>query len=113
MRATAAKTALVVLFLVSTAFPHADAQQPVSVTVSVKNHRFHPAQIHAPANMPIQLRVKNLDSGRMEFESDSLHIEKVIGGNSEGVVEIKPQAPGRYEFYDDFNQESTGVLVVR
>jgi len=49
----------------------------------------------------------------MEFESDSLHIEKVIGGNSEGVVEIKPQAPGRYEFYDDFNQESTGVLVVR
>jgi len=28
-------------------------------------------------------------------------------------VEIKPQPPGRYDFYDDFNQESTGVLVVR
>jgi hypothetical protein len=113
MRATATKTALVVLFLISTAFPYAGAQQPVSVTVTVKNHRFQPAQIHAPANAPIRIRVKNLDSGRMEFESDSLHVEKVIGGNSEGVVEIKPQAPGRYEFYDDFNQESTGVLVVR
>jgi cupredoxin-like protein len=113
MRATVTKTALVVPFLIATAFPYAGAQQPVSVTVTVKNHRFQPAQIHAPANVPIQLKVKNHDSARMEFESDSLHVEKVIGANSEGVVQIKPQAPGRYEFYDDFNQESTGVLVVR
>ena len=113
MRATIARTSLAVLFLAASAFFHAGAQQPASVTVTVKNHRFQPSQIHAPANVPIRLRVKNLDSSRMEFESDALHVEKVIGGHSEGIVEIKPQAPGRYEFYDDFNQESTGALIVR
>lgn len=113
MWANIAKTVLALLFVVVTAFMHADAQQAANVTVTVKNHRFQPAQIHAPANTAINLRVKNLDSERMEFESDSLHVEKVIGGKSEGVIQIKPQAPGRYEFYDDFHQESTGVLVVR
>ncbi|HKS84189.1 MAG TPA: cupredoxin domain-containing protein [Pseudolabrys sp.] len=112
---TLAKMVLALALLASSAFLHADAQQPAShtVTVTVKNHRFQPAQIHAPANRPIQIRIKNLDPSRMEFESDTLHVEKVIGANGEGVVEIKPQAPGRYEFYDDFNQQSTGVLVVR
>ena len=89
------------------------AQQAVNLTVTVKNHKFQPAELHAKANVPINIRVKNLDSSRMEFESDSLHVEKVIGGNSEAVVEIKPQAPGKYDFYDDFNQQATGSLVVR
>lgn len=93
-------------------FP-ASAQQTATVTVSVKNHRFQPAQIHAPAKVPIELRVKNLDSSAMEFESDTLHVEKVVGGNSEAVIKLQPLNPGRYEFYDDYHQESTGVLVVR
>ena len=84
-----------------------------SVSISVKNHRFQPAQIQAHAKVPIELRVKNLDSTAMEFESDTLHVEKVVSGNSEAVIRIKPLEPGRYEFYDDYHQETTGVLVVR
>jgi hypothetical protein len=49
----------------------------------------------------------------MEFESVSLRVERVIAGNSEGVIQIRPLAPGRYDFFDDFNQEAEGVLVVR
>jgi uncharacterized protein (DUF58 family) len=113
MNANAAKIVFVFLFLAAAAFFPARAQQAASVTVSVKNHSFHPAQIHAPANVPIDLRVKNLDSTAMEFESDSLHAEKVVNGNSEVVIRLKPLAPGRYEFYDDYHQDSTGVLVVR
>ena len=84
-----------------------------SVSISVKNHRFQPAQIQAPAKTPIELRVKNLDSTAIEFESDTLHVEKVVNGNSEAVIRLKPLDPGRYEFYDDYHHESTGVLVVR
>ncbi|HMF20949.1 MAG TPA: cupredoxin domain-containing protein [Pseudolabrys sp.] len=98
--------------LLATGGPAA-AQQATSVTVSVKNHRFQPAQIHAPAKVQIELRVKNLDATAMEFESDSLHVEKVVNGNSEAVIRLQPLNPGRYEFYDDYHQESTGVLVVR
>src|SRR5215475_15740861 len=90
-----------------------NAQQTASVTVSVKNHRFQPTEIHAPANVPIELRVKNLDSAPMEFESVSLRVEKIVTGNGEGVIRIRPLAPGRYEFFDDFHPESRGALVTK
>ena len=90
-----------------------NAQQSASVTVSVKNHRFQPAEIHAPANVPIELRVKNLDSAPMDFESVSLRVEKVVTGNGEGIIRLRPLAPGRYEFFDDFHQETRGALVTK
>lgn len=91
----------------------AQAQNAASVTVSVKNHRFQPAEVHAPANVPVTLRIKNLDSTPMEFESVSLRVEKVVTGKGEGIIRLRPLAPGSYKFFDDFNQETNGVLVVR
>jgi uncharacterized protein (DUF58 family) len=92
---------------------HANAQQSASVAVSVKDHRFQPSQITAPANRPISIKVKNLDTAPMEFESASLRVEKVIAPGSEGVViNVRALAPGRYEFFDDFHQQTRGVLVV-
>ena len=91
---------------------HTNAQQSTSVAISVKDHRFQPSQIRAPANRPISIRVKNLDSAPMEFESNSLRVEKVIAPGSEGVVNVRALAPGRYEFFDDFHQQTRGVLVV-
>ena len=91
----------------------AGAQQTATVTVSIKNHRFQPAQITAPSKVPIELRVKNLDPTPMEFESVSLRVEKVVTGNSEGIIRLRPLEPGSYNFFDDFNQEANGVLVVR
>ena len=91
----------------------ARAQQAVTISVTIKNHRFQPAELHAPANVPIELRVKNLDSTPMEFESVSLRVEKVVTPNSEGIIRLRPLAPGSYNFFDDFNQEANGVLVVK
>ena len=99
-------------FAVALGASAAHAQQ-ASLSVSVKNHKFQPAELHAPANTPIVINVKNLDSAQMEFESVSLRVEKVIAGNGQAAVRIRPLAPGRYEFYDDFNTQAVGVLVVR
>ena len=90
----------------------AHAQQ-ATLSISVKNHRFQPAELSAPANVPITLHVKNLDPTPMEFESVSLRVEKVVTGNSEGIVRLRPLSPGRYNFFDDFHQETNGTLVVR
>ena len=90
-----------------------NAQQSASVAISVKDHHFQPSQISAPANRPISIRVKNLDSAPMEFESTSLRVEKVIAAGSEGVVNVRALAPGRYEFFDDFHQQTRGTLVVQ
>jgi len=99
--------------VVAVGYTSVNAQQAASVSVSVKNHRFQPAEIHAPAKVPIELRVKNLDPAPMEFESVSLRVEKVVTGNGEAVIRLRPLEPGRYNFFDDFHQETTGVLVVR
>ena len=92
---------------------HARAQQSASVAISVKDHRFQPSQISAPANRPISIKVKNLDATPMEFESVSLRVEKVIAPSSEGTVNVRALPPGRYEFVDDFHQETRGTLIVQ
>lgn len=89
------------------------AQQAASVAISVKGHYFQPAEIQAPANRPLAIKVTNLDSTPMEFESVSLRVEKVITAGSSGVVNVRPLSPGSYEFYDDFHQQTRGSLVVR
>ena len=94
------------------AVEQAGAQQSASISISVKDHRFQPAQLSAPANRPLSIKVKNLDAAPMEFESVSLRVEKVIAAGSEGVVNVRALAPGRYEFFDDFHQETRGVLTV-
>ena len=99
--------------LIGAAAPPAHAPEAATVSISIKNHRFQPAEVQAPANVPIVLRLKNLDATPMEFESVSLRVEKVVTGNSEGVIRLRPLAPGRYNFFDDFNQQANGVLVVR
>jgi heme/copper-type cytochrome/quinol oxidase subunit 2 len=91
----------------------AHAQQPDAVAISVKGHHFQPTEIHAPANRSLVLRVKNLDATPMEFESVSLRVEKVVAPGGEGVINIRPLAPGRYEFIDDFHQEARGAVIVQ
>jgi hypothetical protein len=89
------------------------AQEPVTLQITVKNHQFEPAEIVGPANKPIVLRVKNLDATPMEFESASLRVEKVVTANSEGIINLRPLQPGRYNFFDDFHQQTTGVLTIQ
>src|SRR5262249_62413394 len=82
-----------------------NAQQAANVSISVKNHRFQPAEIHAPANVPVELRVKNLDPTPMEFESVSLRVEKVVAGNREGGIPRRPLWPGRCNFLYGFKHK--------
>jgi cupredoxin-like protein len=89
-----------------------NAQQGAGIAVTMKDHRFQPAEIHAPANRPLTITVKNLDGAAIEFESVSLRVEKVIAAGSAGSVHVRALAPGRYEFFDDFHQEARGALVV-
>ncbi len=88
--------------------------QTATVEISIKNHRFQPTTITAPANQPIVIRIKNLDPTPMEFESVSLRVEKVVPGNGEATINIRALAPGSYKFFDDFNKDTgNGVLVIK
>jgi hypothetical protein len=89
------------------------AQERATIAIAVKDHRFVPAEIRAPANRPIAIEVKNLDATPMEFESVSLRVEKVIAPGAAGTVNIRPLAPGRYEFFDDFHPNTRGTLTIQ
>ena len=89
------------------------AEDSVTVNISLKDHRFQPAELHAPAGKPITIIVKNLDPAPAEFESNMLRVEKVVTGGGTITLRIRPLEPGRYRFFDDFHQETQGYLVVQ
>jgi heme/copper-type cytochrome/quinol oxidase subunit 2 len=64
-------------------------QQAAFIAISVKGHRFQPGEIHAPANRPLTIKVTNLDSMPMEFESVSLRAKRVISPGGSGVVNVQ------------------------
>jgi hypothetical protein len=86
--------------------------QYTTVEIVVKDKKFVPAEVKAPANARIVIQVKNQDAVAMEFESKSLKLEKVVAPNSEGLVRVGPLKPGKYEFFDDFNMSNRGTLIV-
>jgi hypothetical protein len=89
------------------------AQQAAEVQLTYSNSQFQPSEVRAPADRPVVFRVKNLDAKAMEFESKSLRVEKVVAAKSEGVINVRALKPGRYEFYDDFNDKARGALTVQ
>ena len=93
--------------------PASQAQQATEVQLTYSNGQFQPSELRAPADKPITFRVKNLDAKAMEFESKSLRVEKVVAAKSEGVINVRALKPGRYEFYDDFNEKARGALIVQ
>jgi len=85
-----------------------------SYTLSIKNHRFEPAEITIPANTRAKLIVKNLDPTAEEFESYELNREKIVGGGKEIIVYIVPVKPGRYPFFGEFHQDTAqGVVIAK
>ena len=87
--------------------------QDTTLQLTVENGQFSPSELQAPANKPLVIVIKNHGAKAMEFESVSLRVEKVIAAKSQGSVRVRALAPGRYEFFDDFNKSTKGTLVVQ
>jgi Cupredoxin-like domain len=92
--------------------PIARADDGKMIELSVKDHKFEPAEPKAAAGSALVLKIKNLDAAPIEFESLALEFEIVVKSNAELLVKVKPQKPGRYLFFDDLHQEAKGTLVV-
>lgn|SRR5215813_3287557 len=92
----------------------ARAENTIEIALSYKDKKFDPPEINAPANTPIVIKLRNLDREAMELESDTLHIEKVVAAGKDASIKLRAQKPGRYEFFDEYNEKTArGVLVVK
>ena len=87
--------------------------QDTTLQLTVENGQFSPSELQAPANKPLVIVIKNNGAKAMEFESVSLRVEKVVAAKGQGSVRVRALAPGRYEFFDDFNKNTKGTLVVQ
>jgi len=83
-------------------------------TLSIKDHRFEPAQLEVPAGKKLKLVVKNLDPTPEEFESHDLKREKVIPGKGQATISLGPLKPGTYKFVGEYHERTAqGQLVAK
>ena len=83
------------------------------VQVTLKDHKFAPAEVEAPADKPLTIEVANQDSTAAEFESKELRVEKVTPAGGKARAQVRALKPGRYRFFDDYHESAVGYLVVK
>jgi len=106
------RSLLVVLSTIAVVSAAAVAARAGDYVVTIKDHRFTPAEIKVPANQRVIITVVNEDATAEEFDSGALKVEKVVAGKSKGTVRIGPLKPGRYPFIGEYNEATAKGAVI-
>jgi Cupredoxin-like domain len=88
------------------------AEDLQTFALTLKGRHFIPAELHVPSGKPFFLVVSNREDATDEFEMSSPPLEKVILPGSDGRVRVRPLAPGRFVFFDDFHPETPQGAIV-
>lgn len=88
------------------------ADDATVVELTLKDHRFSPAELRVPAGKPIVLNVRNEDSTPEEFDSKALKVEKVIAGKNSASVRVRPLGAGRYPFVGEYHEGTARGVVI-
>jgi plastocyanin len=80
--------------------------------LTIKDHKFSPAELRVPAGKKIKLVIENQDATPEEFESHALNREKVIPGKSKASVFIGPLKAGKYSYIGEFNQKTANGVII-
>jgi plastocyanin len=110
-----ARVAAVVLAAMLAHAVPAAAADPFVVQITIRDHRFEPAEIEVPANREIKIVVTNADATPEEFESVGLKIERVIAPGKTAEFTVRALRPNRnYKFFGEFHPETAqGRLIVK
>jgi hypothetical protein len=92
--------------------PPASGDDTPTISVTIKDHRFEPAEIRVPQGEAVVLKITNTDPTPEEFDSSALKIEKVIAGGTYGTVRLRPLGPGRYPFMGEFHSDTAQGVVI-
>jgi hypothetical protein len=103
-----------ILAAMTTVAGAASADDANRVSLTLKDHQFLPHEVSAAAGKPVMIEVTNSDPTPSEFESKTLRVEKVVAAGGKITLQVRPLAPGRYRFFDDYHEDTTeGFLVVK
>jgi hypothetical protein len=82
------------------------------VSITLKDHKFTPVEIHVKADTPTTVTLRNEDDQAEEFDSTALKIEKIVAGHSTGSMRWRRLRPGRYPFMGEFHSETAQGVVI-
>ena len=100
------------LLLALVLFPVLVFAADLEYKLTIKDHRFEPAELRVPSGKKIKLIVENQDASAEEFDSHELNREKVIPAKSKATVFIGPLAPGRYSFIGEFHEKTANGVII-
>ena len=87
------------------------AEDMPTFRIEMKDGTINPVRLSVPANRPFKLDIDNQGDTPAEFESLTLHKEKVLPAKTASSMVIRRLEPGEYDFFDDFHPGSKAVLV--
>ena len=111
-RANPRRATLLAGLLLALAHGPARAEGPLGFDLTLKDHRFTPAEIHVPSGKRVDLRLHNQDSTAEEFDSPALKTEKVVAAGASVVIHLRPLAPGRFPFMGEFHPDTAQGAVI-
>ncbi|HEV2533475.1 cupredoxin domain-containing protein [Phenylobacterium sp.] len=111
MMRLAAALVLIGVFGAGAALAEAPAE-PVTVALTLKDHRFTPDRVSVPAGRTIRIELANRDAALEEFDSDDLHVEKDVTPLGKASFTVGPLKPGAYSFMGELHADTaSGVLT--
>lgn len=81
----------------------AAADTPVTIALTLKDHRFTPSAITLPAGAKVRIALTNLDPATEEFDSHDLRVEQLVTPHGQTTFTIGPLRPGAYNFMGEFH----------
>lgn len=81
------------------------------VTLTLKDHRFTPALVEAPAGQRIRINLVNRDAASEEFDSEDLHVEKDVTPNGKVSFVVGPLEPGDYSFMGELHADTASGTI--
>jgi hypothetical protein len=88
------------------------AEDLPEIAITLKDHRFTPAEVQVPTGKAVMLVVTNLDNQADEFEMHLPALEKVVPAGGTVKVRLRPLGVGSFPFFADFHRETgKGVIV--
>src|SRR5258706_7944622 len=82
------------------------AAAETTVTLTLKDHRFTPAEITVPAGEPIHIVLINQDAATEEFDSGDLMVEELVTPHSQTNFTVGPLDAGTFAFMGEYHAKT-------
>lgn len=90
----------------------ASAGDDLLFRIQLKDGVVSPATISVPPDTRIKFELHNAGTSPAEFESEELHLEKVLAAGASSFLVIRRLSPGEFRFFDDFHPDVPGSALI-